>query len=71
MTVWGSTPACRGFQQYRGFYSAASDYFTHMVGAGFGAVSLPLGTTVSAVVLVAVWSVLLPILYRISHRKLK
>ena len=35
MTVWGSTPACSGFQEYRGFYSAASDYFTRMVGAGF------------------------------------
>ena len=42
--------------------------FNYMVGAGFGAVSLPLGTTVSAVVLVAVWVALLPILYRISHR---
>eukprot|EP01043_Picozoa_sp_COSAG02_P035004 COSAG02_NODE_2480_length_8727_cov_7.654381_8_plen_314_part_00 len=35
MTVWGSTPTCRGFDHYRGFYSAASDYFTHMVGTGF------------------------------------
>ena len=42
--------------------------FNYMVGAGLGAVSLPLGTTVSAVVLVAVWVALLPILYRISHR---
>lgn len=35
MTVWGSTPACRGFDYFNGFYSAASDYFTHMVGPGF------------------------------------
>ena len=41
--------------------------FNYMVGAGFGAVFLPLGTTVSTAVLVAVWIVLLPVLYRISH----
>eukprot|EP00946_MAST-07B_sp_MAST-7B-sp1_P004211 g4211.t1 len=35
MTTWGSTPTCRGFSHYNGFYSAASDYFTHMVSAGF------------------------------------
>ena len=35
MTTWGSTPTCRGFDHFRGFYSAASDYFTHMVGPGF------------------------------------
>jgi arylsulfatase B/arylsulfatase I/J len=35
MTTWGSTPTCRGFDHYKGFYSAASDYFTHMVGAGY------------------------------------
>ncbi len=35
MTVWGSTPTCRGFEHFSGFYSAASDYFTHMVGPGF------------------------------------
>jgi arylsulfatase B len=35
MTVWGSTPTCRGFDHYSGFYSAASDYFTHMVGPGY------------------------------------
>ena len=35
MTTWGSTPTCRGFDHYRGFYSAASDYFTHMVANGF------------------------------------
>ena len=29
MTVWGSTPACRGFGRFRGFYNAAEDYFTH------------------------------------------
>ena len=31
MTTWGSTPTCRGFDHFDGFYSAASDYFTHMV----------------------------------------
>jgi arylsulfatase B len=35
MTTWGSTPTCRGFDHYNGFYSAASDYYTHMVGPGF------------------------------------
>eukprot|EP00940_MAST-03C_sp_MAST-3C-sp2_P001088 g1088.t1 len=35
MTTWGSTPTCRGFDYFNGFYSAASDYFTHMVGPGF------------------------------------
>ena len=35
MTTWGSTPTCRGFDHFAGFYSAASDYFTHMVGPGF------------------------------------
>jgi arylsulfatase B/arylsulfatase I/J len=35
MTTWGSTPTCRGFDHFRGFYSAASDYFTHTVGAAF------------------------------------
>jgi hypothetical protein len=30
--VWGSTPTCRGFEHFNGFYSAASDYFTHNVG---------------------------------------
>ena len=35
MTVWGSTPTCRGFDHFNGFYSAASDYFTHNVGAGY------------------------------------
>ena len=35
MTTWGSTPTCRGFDHYSGFYSAASDYFTHMVGPGY------------------------------------
>ena len=34
-TVWGSTPTCRGFDHFNGFYSAASDYYTHQVGAGF------------------------------------
>ena len=31
MTTWGSTPTCRGFNYFNGFYSAASDYYTHMV----------------------------------------
>lgn len=35
MTVWGSTPTCRGFDHFSGFYSAASDYFTHNVGAAY------------------------------------
>ena len=33
MTAWGSTPACRGFDHFRGFYSADEDYFTHKTGA--------------------------------------
>ena len=33
MTVWGSTPACRGFDFFSGFYNAAEDYFTHEAGA--------------------------------------
>jgi arylsulfatase A-like enzyme len=33
MTVWGSTPACRGFDHFSGFYNAAEDYFTHEAGA--------------------------------------
>ena len=35
MTVWGSTPTCRGFDHFAGFYSAASDYFSHEVGPGY------------------------------------
>lgn len=35
MTTWGSTPTCRGFGHFNGFYSAASDYFTHTVGPGY------------------------------------
>lgn len=35
MTTWGSTPTCRGFDHFDGFYSAASNYFTHMVGQGY------------------------------------
>jgi len=38
------------------------------VGAGLGAVTLPLGERLSVVILVVVWAVLLPLLYRISHR---
>ena len=34
-TVWGSTPTCRGFDHFNGFYSAASDYYTHQVGPGY------------------------------------
>ena len=41
--------------------------FNYMVGAGLGAVSLPLGEMLSVAVLVAIWIVLLPLLYRISH----
>jgi arylsulfatase B/arylsulfatase I/J len=35
MTAWGSTPACRGFDHFRGFYAADEDYFTHETGAAF------------------------------------
>jgi hypothetical protein len=42
--------------------------FNYMVGAGLGAVSLPLGSTLTVVILVAVWACLLPLLYRISHQ---
>lgn len=42
--------------------------FNYMVGAGLGAVSLPLGEMLSVVILVAIWIFLLPLLYRISHR---
>ena len=42
--------------------------FNYMVGAGLGAVTLPLGEMLSAAVLVAIWIFLLPLLYRISHR---
>ena len=41
--------------------------FNYMVGAGLGAVSLPYGNTVTVAILVAVWTVLLPLLYRISQ----
>ena len=34
MTTWGSTPTCRGFDHFAGFYSAATDYYDHEVGAG-------------------------------------
>jgi hypothetical protein len=42
--------------------------FNYMVGAGLGAVSLPLGEMLSIAILVAIWVFLLPLLYRISHR---
>ena len=42
--------------------------FNYMVGAGLGAVSLPLGEMLSVAILVAIWIFLLPLLYRISHR---
>ena len=42
--------------------------FNYMVGAGLGAVVLPLGEMLSVGVLVAIWICLLPLLYRISHR---
>ena len=35
MTVWGSTPACRGFDRFRGFYNAAEDYFTHQAASAY------------------------------------
>jgi hypothetical protein len=42
--------------------------FNYMVGAGLGAVTLPMGEMFSVSVLVAIWVFLLPLLYRISHR---
>ena len=42
--------------------------FNYMVGAGVGAVTLPMGEMFSVSVLVAIWVFLLPLLYRISHR---
>jgi len=42
--------------------------FNYRVGAGLGAVSLPYGDMISLAVLVAVWSLLLPLLYRLSQR---
>ena len=42
--------------------------FNYLVGAGLGAVSLPLGEIQSVAVLVAIWIGLLPLLYRVSHR---
>ena len=42
--------------------------FNYMVGAGLGAVSLPIGEMLSVAILVAIWICLLPLLYRISHR---
>lgn len=35
MTAWGSTPTCRGYDHYNGFYSAASHYYDHTVGNGY------------------------------------
>lgn len=40
----------------------------YRVGAGLGAVSLPYGELMSLTVLVAVWSLLLPLLYWVSQR---
>ena len=34
MTTWGTTPTCRGFDHFSGFYNADEEYFNHMVGAG-------------------------------------
>jgi len=42
--------------------------FNYFVGAGLGAVALPLGDTLTIAVLVGIWAILLPLLYRISHR---
>ena len=42
--------------------------FNYMVGAGLGAVSLPLGESATIAILICVWTLLLPVLYRISHR---
>ncbi len=42
--------------------------FNYRVGAELGAVSLPYGDMISIAVLVAVWSLLLPLLYRVSQR---
>jgi hypothetical protein len=41
--------------------------FNYGAGAGFGAVSLPLDATTTALVLMAVWAVLLPVLFRLSR----
>jgi len=41
--------------------------FNYGAGAGFGAVSLPLDTTTTALVLMVVWAVLLPVLFRLSR----
>ena len=41
--------------------------FNYGAGAGFGAVSLPLDATTTALVLIAVWAVLLPVLFRLSR----
>jgi len=40
----------------------------YRVGAGLGAVTLPYGELISLTVLVAVWSLLLPLLYWVSQR---
>lgn len=40
--------------------------FNYVVGAKMGAVALPLSPVVTAVVLVSVWAVLLPVLYRVA-----
>lgn len=42
--------------------------FNYWVGAGLGAVSLPYGELVSLAVLIVVWSLLLPLLFRVSQR---
>ena len=40
--------------------------FNYLVGAKMGAVTLPMNPVVTALVLVSVWAVLLPVLYRIA-----
>ncbi len=44
--------------------------FNYGVGAKFGAVSLPLSPWLTAVVLIAIWAILLPGFYRLAKRKM-
>lgn len=41
--------------------------FNYVVGAGLGAVALPLPMTVTVIILMAIWSVLLPTLFRLAR----
>lgn len=45
--------------------------FNYGAGAGFGAVSLPLDTTTTALILITVWAVLLPVLFRLSRAQIE